>query len=89
MTKKIVGVLGLGIFGRTVAFELSHFDQGVIALDNGAAHVQEVADYVAKAAVGDITDFDFLKAVGIDQYAIEIGIIELALGNCKVDIISL
>ena len=67
MTKKIVGVLGLGIFGRTVAFELSHFDQDVIALDNGAAHVQEVADYVAKAAVGDITDFDFLKAVGIDQ----------------------
>lgn len=67
MTKKIVGVLGLGIFGRTVAFELSHFDQDVIALDNGAAHVQEVADYVAKAAVGDITDFDFLKAVGIEQ----------------------
>lgn len=67
MTKKIIGVLGLGIFGRTVADELSHFGQDVIALDNKPSHVQEVADFVAKAAVGDITDSDFLKAVGVDQ----------------------
>ena len=33
MRKKIIGVLGLGIFGRNVAKELSKFDQDVIAID--------------------------------------------------------
>ena len=67
MTHKIFGVLGLGIFGKTLAYELANFEQEVIALDNRDKHVQEVADYVTKGAVGDITDFDFLKAAGIEQ----------------------
>ncbi|MBM7643614.1 potassium channel family protein [Streptococcus loxodontisalivarius] len=67
MSTKIIGVLGLGIFGQTVARELSTFDQDVIALDNSEQHVQEIADVVTKAAIGDITDIDFLRAAGIDQ----------------------
>ena len=67
MAKKIIGVLGLGIFGRTVALELNKFDQDVIALDIRESHVQEVADIVTKAAIGDITDSEFLKAVGIEH----------------------
>ncbi|MBM7636857.1 potassium channel family protein [Streptococcus saliviloxodontae] len=67
MSTKIIGVLGLGIFGQTVAKELSNFEQEVIALDNNEQHIQLIADVVTKAAVGDITDIDFLKATGIDQ----------------------
>ncbi|GLB79447.1 potassium uptake transporter gating subunit KtrA [Streptococcus alactolyticus] len=67
MTKKIIGVLGLGIFGRTVAEELSKFEQDVIAVDCKENSVQDVAEFVSKAAVGDITDIEFLKAVGIAQ----------------------
>ncbi|MEX2784244.1 TrkA family potassium uptake protein [Streptococcus sp. H49] len=67
MAHKIFGVLGLGIFGKTLAYELASFEQEVIALDNREKHVQEVADYVTKGAVGDITDLEFLKAAGIDQ----------------------
>lgn len=67
MTKKIIGVLGLGIFGRTVVEELSKFEQDVIALDKNEVLVQDVADIATKAAIGDITDIDFLKAVGIAQ----------------------
>lgn len=67
MTKKIIGVLGLGIFGRTVVEELSKFEQDVIAIDNNESLVQNVADLANKAAVGDITDIDFLKAIGIAQ----------------------
>ena len=67
MTKKIFGVLGLGIFGRTVVEELNKFEQEVIALDRYENLVQDVADMATKAAVGDITDIEFLKAVGIAQ----------------------
>ena len=56
LNTRIIGVLGLGVFGRTVAKELSKYDVDVIAIDNRQANVQDVADYVTKAAVGDITD---------------------------------
>lgn len=67
MRKKIFGVLGLGIFGRNVAKELSKFEQDVIAIDVNPSFVQNVSDVVKKAAVGDITDIDFLKTLGINQ----------------------
>ena len=54
LNTRIIGVLGLGVFGRTVAKELSKYDVDVIAIDNRQANVQDVADYVTKAAVGDI-----------------------------------
>src|SRR3712207_339488 len=67
LKRKTVGVLGLGIFGRTVARELSNYDQDVIAIDIRESHVKEIADLATKAAVGDITDKDFLIAVGVEQ----------------------
>lgn len=67
MTKKIIGILGLGRFGYAIANELSLFGQEVIAIDNNPELVEDVADFVSKAIVGDMTDLDFLKAVGIDQ----------------------
>ncbi|MGT2887799.1 potassium uptake transporter gating subunit KtrA [Streptococcus didelphis] len=65
--RKTVGVLGLGIFGRTVARQLSQFNQDVIAIDIRESHVTEIANLVSKAAVGDMADKDFLLAVGIEQ----------------------
>lgn len=56
MKTKIIGVLGLGIFGQTLAQELSNFEQDVIAIDSNPENVQAVAEVVTKAAIGDITD---------------------------------
>lgn len=67
MSKKIIGVLGLGIFGKTVAEELCTFDQEVIALDYHEAHVEAVANMVTRAAIGDITNYEFLESVGIEH----------------------
>ena len=66
MKTQIIGVLGLGIFGQTLATELSSFGQDVIALDNNSTTIDFLADQVTKAAVGDITDIDFLRSAGID-----------------------
>lgn len=52
MKTQIIGVLGLGIFGQTIATELSTFGQDVIALDNNPKTIDSLADQVTKAAVG-------------------------------------
>ncbi|HFI0892022.1 TPA: TrkA family potassium uptake protein [Streptococcus agalactiae] len=67
MKTKIIGVLGLGIFGQTLAQELSNFEQDVIAIDSNPENVQAVAEVVTKAAIGDITDLAFLKYIGISD----------------------
>ncbi|MGO2999860.1 MAG: potassium channel family protein, partial [Lactococcus lactis] len=67
MKKKLVGVLGLGIFGRAVARQLSQFDQDVIAVDMKENIVNEFGNIVTKAVLGDITDKNFLLAIGLDH----------------------
>ena len=67
MKKKLVGVLGLGIFGRAVAKQLSQFDHDVIAVDMKENLVNEFGNIVTKAVLGDITDKNFLLAVGLDH----------------------
>lgn len=64
-------------FGRTIVEELSKFEQEVIALDRHENLVQDVADMATKAAVGDITEIEFLKAVGIAQC----DVVVIATGN--------
>ena len=49
MKTQIIGVLGLGIFGQTLATELSSFGQDVIALDNNSTTIDFLADQVTKA----------------------------------------
>ena len=46
MKTQIIGVLGLGIFGQTIATELSSFGQDVIALDNNSTTIDSLADQV-------------------------------------------
>ena len=41
-------------------------DKTFIALDNNSTTIDSLADQVTKAAVGDITDIDFLRSAGID-----------------------
>lgn len=67
MTRQTIAVLGLGVFGRTIARELTQLDQDVIVADHDERHINAVADQVSKAAIGDITDLNFLKTLGIDQ----------------------
>lgn len=67
MKAHIVGVLGLGIFGRRVARELSKYGVEVIAVDKDAERVQNVSDVVTSAVIGDFTDADFLRQIGIQN----------------------
>lgn len=70
-------VLGLGVFGATVARTLSSYDCEVLAIDNDHEHVEQLAEDVTRAVIGDITDMEFLKELGVGEF--DVGIV--AIGN--------
>ena len=59
MKTQIIGVLGLGIFGQTIATELSSFGQDVIALDNNATTIDYLADQVLRLLLGTLLTLNF------------------------------
>ena len=60
-----VVVIGLGIFGRTVAKELARTGHEVIGIDNDAARVAAVADVLTQAVTADATDEQVLQELGV------------------------
>ncbi len=62
-----VAVLGLGRFGRELALSLARQGHEVLAIDNSAVTVQQIADDVAKAAIADITDIAALRDLGVQD----------------------
>ncbi|NLC05176.1 MAG: TrkA family potassium uptake protein [Erysipelothrix sp.] len=72
---KLIGILGLGIFGSSVAKTLSQYeDIEIIAVDQDVKNVERLSDYVTQAVVGDTTDYNLLKSIG--------------LGDCDVVIVA-
>lgn len=67
MAVKTIGVLGLGVFGSSIAKELNEFDCEVIAIDLDMDNVERIERYVTQAVQGNITDLDFLRSVGLES----------------------
>lgn len=66
--KQLIGILGLGIFGSSIAKTLSEFDDvEVIAVDENMENIERIADYVTQAVCGDITQRSFLESIGIQD----------------------
>ena len=67
MAKQII-VLGLGEFGSCLARELYRRGCEVVAVDIDEDSVQDIADDVTQALIGDIRDEGFLKELGVDAF---------------------
>ncbi|RLK63514.1 TrkA family potassium uptake protein [Atopobacter sp. AH10] len=63
--KRVIGVLGLGLFGSAIARRLAKQGIEVIGCDRLEDHVRELENYLTVGGVGDFTDPDFLKGLGI------------------------
>ena len=63
--RKTVGILGLGVFGMTIAKQLSEYDCDIIAVDRDEINVNRIESLVTKAVIADVTDEDVLKEIGI------------------------
>lgn len=65
---KNVLLIGLGRFGKTVAEELYKLGHQVMAVDIQEKLVNEILPIVTNAEIGDSTNKEFLKTLGVDNY---------------------
>ena len=68
--KKTYVVIGLGRFGRHLAVELNELGHEVMAVDDDEDRVNEILPYVTNAQIGDSTNANFLKSLGIGNFDI-------------------
>ena len=61
-------VIGLGRFGQTLARQLSMLGAEVLAMDVHSDLVQQVAEDVTHAVVGDAQDKEVLRALGVRDF---------------------
>ena len=65
---KSVLLIGLGNFGKHIALQLNQHGHQVMAVDHNEERVNDAIDIVTNAQIGDSTNVEFLRSLGIDNY---------------------
>ena len=65
---KSVLLIGLGRFGKHIAKQLSQMGHEIMAVDINEERVDKILPFVTNAQIGDSTDAEFLKSLGIGNY---------------------
>lgn len=65
---KSILLIGLGRFGQYVAHRLVDMGHDVLAVDHDEDRVNSVLPFVFRAVIGDSTDEQFLKDLGVDNF---------------------
>lgn len=65
---KSILLIGLGRFGRHIAENLYELKHQVMAVDKKEDRVNAVLDFVTNAVIGDSTNEEFLKSLGVGNY---------------------
>ncbi len=74
---KSILLIGLGRFGKHIAMHLNQLGHQIMAVDHVEEHVESVLPYVTNAQIGDSTNEDFLRSLGIRNFDVCI----VAIGN--------
>lgn len=61
-------LIGLGRFGRHMAMKLDEMKHQVMAVDVSEERVDAVLPYVTNAQIGDGTNEDFIRSLGVSNY---------------------
>lgn len=61
-------LIGLGRFGKHIAMKLSELSQEVLAIDVDEDRVNEILPYVSNAYIGDCTNVEFMKSIGVKNF---------------------
>ena len=67
---KSVLLIGLGRFGKQLAIQLNELGQDVMGIDHNEDRVNEAIDIVTDAQIGDSTNEDFLRSLGVRSFDI-------------------
>ena len=65
---KNILLIGLGRFGKHVAIQLNALGHEIMAVDSNEDRINDVLPYVTNAQIGDSTNSDFLKSLGIGNF---------------------
>ena len=65
---KSILLIGLGRFGRHIAIKLGELNHQVMAVDNNESRVEAVLPYVRNAQIGDATNEDFIRSLGVRNF---------------------
>ncbi len=65
---KSILLIGLGRFGRHIAIKLDEMNHQVMAVDNKESRVEAVLPYVRNAQIGDATNEDFIRSLGVRNF---------------------
>lgn len=65
---KNILLIGTGRFGRHIAGQLSQLGHQVMAVDTNEERISDVLPYVTNAQIGDSTNAEFLRSLGIGNF---------------------
>lgn len=65
---KNILLVGVGRFGRHIAVQLTQLGHQVMAVDTSEDRINDVLPFVTNAQIGDSTNADFLRTLGIGNY---------------------
>ena len=65
---KNILLIGAGRFGRHIAIQLSQLGHQVMAVDISEDRINDVLPFVTNAQIGDSTNADFLRSLGIGNF---------------------
>ncbi len=65
---KNILLIGLGRFGKHIAMQTSQLGHQIMAVDSREERINEALPYVTDAQIGDSTNQDFLKSLGVGNY---------------------
>jgi len=68
MKHKSILLVGVGNFGKHIARKFSELGHDVMAIDQDEERINEVMPLVTSAQIGDSTNEDFLRTLGVDNY---------------------
>jgi trk system potassium uptake protein TrkA len=70
--KKQILIVGLGVFGKSLALRLAEKGAEVVVIDKNEEELKEIADHVAQAIHGDATDEKTLRSLGLNNIDIAV-----------------
>ncbi len=65
---KSVLLIGVGRFGKHIALQLNQLGHQVMAVDNVEDRVNDIFPFVTNAQIGDSTNIEFLKSLGVRNF---------------------
>ena len=68
MKQKSILLVGVGNFGKHIARKFHELGHDVMAIDQDEERINDVMQIVTSAQIGDSTNEDFLRTLGVDNY---------------------